>query len=152
MIGNFNLPIAKGNAKTYIFTDPTPTGLTSNVIFGMHQWNKPSGINFVYVLLIGAGSGGGGGFSMGAGTTGGGGGGGTPGGIIQFIQPAYTVPDTLYIIVGGGGTGGAAGTAGGRVASGPFLPVPSLGGPGRVWKRWGSSCCWWQEHCVAWWW
>jgi hypothetical protein len=126
MIGNFNLPIAKGNAKTYIFTDPTPTGLTSNVIFGMHQWNKPSGINFVYALLIGAGSGGGGGFSMGAGTTGGGGGGGTPGGIVQFIQPAYTVPDTLYITVGGGGTGGAAGTAGGY-PGGSSLFYPALG-------------------------
>jgi hypothetical protein len=50
---------------------------------------------------------------MGVGTTGGGGGGGTPGGILQFIQPAYLVPDTLYITVGVGGTGGAAGTAGG---------------------------------------
>lgn len=112
MIGNFNLPIAKGNAKTYIF-NAFPGNILTNVPRSMQQWNKPKGINFVYGLLIGPGSGGGGGYSFGAGTAGGGGGGGTPGGIIQFIQPAYLMPDTLFISVGTGGTGGAAGTAGG---------------------------------------
>lgn len=113
MIGNFNLPIAKGNAKTSIFT-PTPGALQLASIYrSMQRWDKPKGINFVYGLLIGAGSGGGGGFSMGAGTTGGGGGGGTPGCVVQFLQPAYLVPDTLYVTVAVGGSGGAAGTAGG---------------------------------------
>jgi hypothetical protein len=113
MIGNFNLPIAKGNAKTYIFT-PTPGALQLSSIYrSMQRWDKPKGINFIYGLLIGAGSGGGGGFSFGAGTAGGGGGGGTPGCVIQFLQPAYLVPDTLYVTVAVGGSGGAAGTQGG---------------------------------------
>ena len=111
MIGSLNLPIAKGNAKTYIFTpENTPSGLP---LRGPTIWNKPAGINFVYGIIIAAGSGGGGGFSMGAGTTGGGGGGGTPGPTIQFIQPAYLVPDKLVVVVGRGGTGGAASAAGG---------------------------------------
>lgn len=112
MIGNFDLPIAKGNAKTYIF-EAFPSNYISTIAVSMQRWNKPKGINFVYGLLIGQGSGGGGGFSIGAGPSGGGGGGGTPGGILQFMQPAYLVPDTLYISVGVGGTGGNAGTAGG---------------------------------------
>jgi hypothetical protein len=113
MIGNFDLPIAENKAKTYIFT-PTPGALQLTSIFrSMQMWNKPKGINFVYGLLIGAGSGGGGGFSFGAGTAGGGGGGGTPGAIVQFLQPAYLVPDTLYVTVARGGLGGAAGSNGG---------------------------------------
>jgi hypothetical protein len=111
MIGSLNLPIAKGNAKTYIFTpENTPTGLP---LRGPTIWNKPAGINFVYGIVIPAGSGGGGGASFGAGTAGGGGGGGTPGSTIQFIQPAYLVPDKLVVTVGRGGAGGAAGTQGG---------------------------------------
>jgi len=113
MIGNFDLPIAKSNAKTYIFT-PTPgSNQLSSIYRSLQRWDKPKGINFVYGLLIGAGSGGGGGASMGAGTTGGGGGGGTPGCTIQFLQPAYVMPDTLYVSVAAGGLGGAAATAGG---------------------------------------
>jgi hypothetical protein len=113
MIGNFNLPLAKGNAKTYIFT-PTPGALQLSSIYrSMQRWDKPKGINFVYGLFIGAGSGGGGGFSMGVGTAGGGGGGGTPGCTLQFLQPAYLVPDTLYATVSVGGLGGAAGAIGG---------------------------------------
>jgi hypothetical protein len=124
MIGNFDLPIAKGNAKTYVFT-PINTLATSLPWRGLYTWNKPKGINFVYGLLIGGGSGGGGGFSMGAGTTGGGGGGGTPGAVMQFIQPAYLVPDTLLVSVSRGGTGGAAGTSGGypNLVSGLWYPL-----------------------------
>ena len=113
MIGNFNLPIAENKAKTYIFT-PTPGALQLASIYrSMQRWDKPKGINFVYGLLIGAGSGGGGGFSFGAGTAGGGGGGGTPGAILQFLQPAYLIPDTLYVTVAEGGLGGTAGSTGG---------------------------------------
>jgi hypothetical protein len=124
MIGNFNLPIAKGNAKTFIFTADNVLA-TSNPWRGLATWNKPKGINFVYGLLIGGGSGGGGGFSMGAGTTGGGGGGGTPGAVMQFLQPAYLVPDTLSVSVSRGGTGGAAGTSGGfpNLVSGLWYPL-----------------------------
>ena len=113
MIGNFNLPIAKGNAKTYTFTATPGTAALSNIYRSMQRWDKPKGINFVYGMLISAGSGGGGGFSFGAGTAGGGGGGGTPGLILQFLQPAYLVPDTLFVSVAEGGLGGAAATAGG---------------------------------------
>lgn len=113
MIGNFDLPIAKGNARTYIFT-PTPgSNQFTSIYRSLQRWDKPKGINFIYGLLIGAGSGGGGGFSIGAGTTGGGGGGGTPGAIVQFLQPSYLVPDTLFVTVAEGGLGGAAGTLGG---------------------------------------
>lgn len=115
MIGSLNLPIAKGNAKTYIFPandgtiDPA-SGTTRGV--GHTTWQKPAGINFVYGLLIGPGTGGGGGYSFGAGTAGGGGGGGIPGAVTQFVQPAYLMPDTIIVSVGRGGKGGAAGTAG----------------------------------------
>ena len=115
MIGSLNLPIAKGNAKTYVFTandgtlDPTSAG-TRGV--GHTTWQKPAGINFVYGLLISPGAGGGGGFSFGAGTVGGGGGGGAPGAVTQFVQPAYLMPDTIIVTVGRGGRGGSAGIAG----------------------------------------
>lgn len=114
MIGTFNLPIAENKAKTYIYQ---PVNLGANgagVEISMQKWEKPKGINFIYCLMIGAGSGGGGGYSFGAGTaTGGGGGGGSPGCAVQFIQPAYLVPDILYIQVSTGGIGGAAGANGG---------------------------------------
>jgi hypothetical protein len=113
MIGNFNLPIAKGNAKIDIFTTPNDAaGLGAGYFSPMNIWNKPKGINFVYTLLIAQGQGGGGGFSFGAGNTGGGGGGGAAGNILQFLQPAYIVPDTLYVVVGRGGKGGTPGNAG----------------------------------------
>ena len=76
MIGNFNLPIAKGNAKIDIFTTPNQTiSLGAGYFNPMNIWNKPKGVNFVYALIIGQGQGGGGGYSFGAGTAGGGGGG-----------------------------------------------------------------------------
>jgi hypothetical protein len=116
MIGNFNLPLAKGNAKTYVFDtlggtlDPVG-GTIRGVSFT--AWEKPKGINFIYGLLISPGSGGGGGHSFGVGgTQGGGGGGGTPGTVTQFLQPAYLFPDSVLISIGRGGLGGAAGTAG----------------------------------------
>lgn len=113
MIGNFNLPIAKGNAKIDIFTTPNDAvGLGAGYFSPMNIWNKPKGINFVYALLIAQGCGGGGGTSFGVGTAGGGGGGGAPGNIEQFLQPAYLVPDTLYVVVGRGGRGGTPGNAG----------------------------------------
>ena len=55
MIGNLNLPIAKGNAKTYIFT---VNGATADPTFGITggisstSWEKPIGINFIYVVLV----------------------------------------------------------------------------------------------------
>jgi len=116
MIGNFNLPLAKGNARTYIFD---VRGGTLDPAYGTSRgtsvstWEKPKGINFIYGLFIAPGTGGGGGHSFGVGSTqGGGGGGGTPGSIAQFLQPACVFPDSVLITVGRGGAGGAAGTAG----------------------------------------
>jgi hypothetical protein len=114
MIGNFNLPLAKGNARTYVF-DVRGGTLDGSTFRGtsISTWEKPKGINFIYGLFIAPGTGGGGGHSFGAGgTAGGGGGGGTPGTISQFLQPAYVFPDSVLITVGRGGAGGAAGTAG----------------------------------------
>ena len=110
MIGSFNLPLAKGNAKTYIFDTPNDaTTLGAGYFNYMTRWDKPKGINFIYALIIGAGTGGGGGNSFGVGNTGGAGGGGVPGNITQFIQPAYIFPDTLYVCVARGTKGGSPG-------------------------------------------
>lgn len=108
MIGSLNLPLNKSGAKTYVFTANDVVTVTSNVLQSSgHIWQKPTGINFVYGLLIGPGSGGGG-----AGTLGGGGG-GTPGSYMQFLQPAILVPDILTITIGRGGDGGAGGNPSG---------------------------------------
>ena len=112
MIGTMNLPIAKGNAKTYIFTTPDASNSFANEFRSMQKWEKPKGINFVYGMLINAGCGGGGGFG---GAAAGGGGGGASGNSVQFLQPAYLVPDTLYVTVAKGGLGGAAGAVGGLI-------------------------------------
>jgi hypothetical protein len=111
MIGNFNLPLAKGNAKTYIFDTPNDANTLAAGYFNyMTRWDKPKGINFIYALIIGAGTGGGGGNSFGVGgVQGGAGGGGAPGNITQFLQPAYIFPDTLYVCVARGTKGGSPG-------------------------------------------
>ena len=140
MIGSLNLPIAKGNAKTYIFTTTDLT--TFNVTWrAMPRWEKPKGINFVYGMIINAGTGGGGGFSFGAGTAGGGGGGGAPGNVLQFIQPAYLVPDVLYMTVAKGGAGGAASTAGGYplIASGMWYTTTPLSNITRTYYAYPSN-------------
>jgi hypothetical protein len=108
MIGSLNLPLNKSGAKTYVFTANDIATVTSNVLqSGGHIWQKPTGINFVYGLLIGPGSGGGGGGTLG------GGGGGTPGSYMQFLQPAILVPDILSITIGRGGIGGNGGNPSG---------------------------------------
>ena len=142
MIGNFNLPLAKGNAKTYVFTSTDLTNAFAGGFRSMQRWEKPKGINFVYAMLINAGTGGGGGYSFGAGTAGGGGGGGAPGNVMQFIQPAYLMPDVLYMTVAKGGTGGAAGTQGGypSLATGMwYTTVTSLSSATRMYYALPSS-------------
>lgn len=117
MIGSLNLPLNKSGAKTYVFTANDAVAVTSNVFTsGMHLWQKPTGINFVYGLVIGPGSGGGGGGTLG------GGGGGSPGSYMQFLQPSILVPEQLAIHVGRGGAGGAGGNPSG--ANGAF-PIAS---------------------------
>lgn len=74
-------------------------------------WNKPKNANIVHFFLLGGGSGGGGGRTS-AINTATGGGGGASSAILSATFLACTLPDTLYILVGKGGTGGAANTAG----------------------------------------
>lgn len=106
MIGNFNLPLDKSSAKTFVFT--AGSNINQGTVWsGLQRWEKPKGINFIYGMIISAASGGGGGGTLG------GGGGGTPGTYYTFLQPAFLVPDYLYISVGRGGAGGAAGSNGG---------------------------------------
>ena len=75
--------------------------------FSEYVWHKPSGISFVYALIIGGGGGGGGGS-----TVGGGGGGGGAAGTHSILMPAKMLPSSLGVVVGAGGSGGASGVAG----------------------------------------
>jgi hypothetical protein len=68
-------------------------------------WKKPRGCKFVYMILIGGGGGGGGGQS-GINTNRSGGGGGGASACIRSFFMANTLPDTLFVRVGSGGSGG----------------------------------------------
>lgn len=125
MIGNFNLPLDKSSAKTFVFTAGSNIN-TGTVWSGLQRWEKPKGINFVYGMIIGAASGGGGGGTLG------GGGGGTPGGFYTFLQPAFLVPDYLYVSVGKGGAGGTAGSNGGFPNATTGLLFDAASVPGSV--------------------
>jgi hypothetical protein len=68
-------------------------------------WEKPKNCKFIYILCIGGGGGGGGGQSgSNIPRTGASGGSGSSSAICLFM--ANTLPDTLYIFVGNGGSGG----------------------------------------------
>ncbi len=72
---------------------------------GWQTWQKPRGCKFVWTMVIGGGGGGGGGQSgTGVGRTGGGG--GASSGIAKGMFLANSLPDTLYVLVGIGGSGG----------------------------------------------
>ena len=77
-------------------------------------WNKPDGAVSVSVMLISGGGGGGSGRRGAAGSlrTGGGGGGG--GGVSMATFPASTLPSSVNVNIGAGGTGGAAVTTDGN--------------------------------------
>ena len=74
-------------------------------------WNKPKNANFVYFYVLGGGSGGGGGRTT-ALNSAPGGGGGASSAVTIALFPTVSLPDTLYLYVGQGGTGGAANTNG----------------------------------------
>jgi hypothetical protein len=69
-------------------------------------WNKPRNVKFVSIFAISGGGGGGGGRASGTVINAAGGGGGASSGTALGIFPANSIPDTLYIQVGLGGTGG----------------------------------------------
>ena len=94
MIDYFNLPNSDNNIQTFY-------GVGSGV---WQVWQKPNGCRFVEMFVMGGGAGGGVGQDASTGTRVGGSGGGsaaTSKGIFQ----ASVIPDTLYILVGMGGTG-----------------------------------------------
>lgn len=82
-------------------------------ISGSYQtWNKPPGISFVNIICVGAGGGGGGGSARRFGVTLQGATGGGSGALTSVTLPAWSVPDTLYILPGYGGNGGTGGRSG----------------------------------------
>ena len=102
----FNLPNYEKNIKTFYG-------------FGLgvwQTWQKPKGVKFIQMYLIGGGGGGSSGYTNNTSTVrlGGGGGGGSS--QSMGIFPSYVLPDTLYISVGMGGNGqtsSISGTSGG---------------------------------------
>jgi hypothetical protein len=107
---------------------------------GTSTWTKPAGVNFVRVVLIGAGGGGGSGgrYATTSGRSGGGGGASGSTTILNFR--ASDLGATESVTVGAGGVGGAsvttdttagnAGGAGGNTTFGYFLARGSGGGGG----------------------
>jgi hypothetical protein len=81
-------------------------------------WNKPNNCKFINIFCLGAGAGGGGG-AVGASTVARrGGGGGGSGGYSTGLFAASQLPDTLYLLVGQGGTGGLGGASVGSGGTG----------------------------------
>jgi len=119
--------------RTFIFR------ANDDTVSSFQAWSKPSGISFIYILSIGGGGPGGAGQSGASGTLRNGGGGGGSGGITTALFPAFLLPDTLYVYVGGSqrgsmvtldpstnfpivvataGSGGTAGSSGGGAGGG----------------------------------
>jgi hypothetical protein len=81
-------------------------------------WTKPSGKKFVRISLWGAGSGGTGGGRSNFGTTVSLASGGKGGGFAELIVPVDSLPSTVSVTIGAGGTGGAGATTNGAGANG----------------------------------
>lgn len=81
------------------------TGMSGTQVEG---WQKPRGINLVFIWMCGGGGGGGGGFSAASGNARGGGASGASAAMLRLIIPAIFLPDLLFIQVGLGGVGGIA--------------------------------------------
>lgn len=96
MIDNFNLPNNDKNVQSFY-------GIGSGV---WQTWQKPNGCKFIQMIVIGGGGGGGAGATGIAGSTRSGGAGGGASAISRAFGTLSTIPDTLYILVGMGGTGG----------------------------------------------
>jgi hypothetical protein len=108
MIDNFNLPNNDKNVQSFY-------GIGSAV---WQTWQKPNGCKFMQMIVIGGGGGGGAGATSIAGSARSGGAGGGASAISRAFGTLSTIPDTLYILVGMGGTGG--------------LPTAGAGGNGTV--------------------
>jgi len=100
MIDVFNIPSQQQQTFTFYSTGNWQT------------WSKPRGAKMIEIFCLGGGAGGG--SSLLTGTAYGGAGGGGSAGIVRGIIPSFLLPDTLYILVGKGGSGAStAGTQGG---------------------------------------
>ena len=106
-----NIP-SQTKAIQQIFYAGAPTVATS-----WQVWNKPRGVSFIHLFVLGGGGGGGGGV-LGAASTAAGGGGGASSTQTSMIIPAFALPDVLYVSVGVGGAGGAGGAAGASGSAG----------------------------------
>jgi hypothetical protein len=74
-------------------------------------WSKPRNAKMIEIFCLGGGAGGG--SSLLSGSAYGGAGGGGSAGIVRGIVPAFLLPDTLYILVGKGGSGASTAGQGG---------------------------------------
>lgn len=106
--GLSNLPIPAGYK-----------GVTLDVITSSTTWTKPANIDYFYIALFGAGGGGGGDQYSNTGGCGG------NGGIVHAIVPSSSIPDTVDITIGIGGTAKASG--GGTSSFGPYMTATGGG-------------------------
>ena len=98
----FNFPNTQNNNFVFYANGSTTSWQT---------WNKPKNVKFVSIFAISGGGGGGGGRTSSTVINAAGGGGGASSGTALGIFPANSLPDTIYIQVGLGGTGGPAQTS-----------------------------------------
>ena len=101
---DFNHVLATPNydIQTFYGTSDAAGQTTSNIT-DWRTWVKPRGINWVYMIGVGAGSSGGNGVFTGADVSGIGGPGGGSGSQTIIIAPAFLIPSILYIKTGLGG-------------------------------------------------
>lgn len=95
-------------------------------------WTKPPRCNFVYVFLLGGGGGGGGGFAAAVGSSKGGGGGGASASLFTALFLGASIPGTLFVQPGVGGTGGSSGSNGTAAGSGFVCTRPNTTALNRV--------------------
>jgi hypothetical protein len=89
---------------------PSPT-ITTFITPGTNTWTKPSGLQRVLVVCVGAGGGGGSGRQGAAGENRFGGGGGGGGAVVWKMIAADDLPNTITVTIGTGGAGGLGQTA-----------------------------------------
>jgi hypothetical protein len=97
MLDVFNIPGQQDNVKIFYAQSGSNSWQT---------WQKPRNCKFIWIMCIGGGAGGAGGYSVGLSNATAGPGGGGSGAITRALFPANTLPDTLYVQPGLGGSGG----------------------------------------------